>query len=101
MRQSLIIGARPQASLNKAFPKVPLEAGAWKIVVENHRDSVISVHYTEQVSGENGTFEKPVLVEIKATEEKVYLIAGPSTATAAVVKAGSEEYISVFAEAMK
>lgn len=101
MRQSLIIGARPQASLNKAFPRVPLEQGTWKIVIENQKDSVIQVLYTTTVTDTSGTFEKPVAIEIKPMQKEVHLLTGPTKASATIVKAGTEEYISVFAEAMK
>lgn len=91
MRQALLVGARPLIVRGKQFPKVPLDAGGWKIMLENFVQSKVILHTSHPPVPEES------VVEVVNEPDKVLILQGPITVSAEITGTGDEDFVSVYA----
>lgn len=95
IRHALILGARPVLTKGRAFPRVPLGPGGWRIDVENRQTSKIRLTIEAHVNGtQGGTATVPRIVEIN-DDSSPLLVQGPVAIYAEIYEAGREEFINV------
>ncbi len=95
MRQALILGVRPKEVEGKEMVTTYLEEGNWRLVTQNHDDSILYMICKALDSFFEWGEEKKVLLNGESFEFK-----GPMKARILVEKAGTEAHLSVFAERM-
>lgn len=99
MRQSLIVGARPVYTKGKAFPRVPLESGQWRIEGENVDSSQIQLTIYTPTQANGGEYMMPKVAALPRAPE-FFIVVGPAEVSAEIVTPGRESHVSVFAYPM-
>lgn len=92
MGKPLLVGFNPR--IVKEGPKVHIEEGTHRIIVEGHIDSVLFLHYEEKVDRSNGTYTVPSKLQVKDGHK----IKGPAVTCIIVEQAGTERSMSIYLE---
>ena len=95
MRQALILGVRPKEVEGKSLVTTYLEEGNWRLVTQNHSDSVLYMICKALDSNFEWGEEKRVLLNGES-----FAFKGPMKVRIEVQRAGTEPHLSVYAERM-